>query len=71
MNQIDKRFANLLQDIRLLKEKELYYRIRSAFESVSMEVKVNMMNFFSQFPYWGKIDLDHHVYEEIELKVKE
>lgn len=45
MNQIDKRFANLLQDIRLLKEKELYYRIRSAFESVSMEVKVNMMNF--------------------------
>lgn len=71
MNQIDVKFLNLLQDIRGLGKQELYYRIRSSFEKIPKETKVSMMNFFNHFLYWGSMDIEQHVYEEIELKVKE
>lgn len=29
------------------------------------------MNFFNKFGYWGNLDLDNDIYEEIELKAKE
>ena len=29
------------------------------------------MNFFNKFGYWGSLDLDNDIYEEIELKAKE
>lgn len=71
MNQIDLKFALLLQEIRNLSESELYHQIRSAFEQIPDVTRNNMINFFNQFLYWGSIHIENNNYEEIELKVKE
>ena len=71
MNQIDLKFALLMNEIRSLSEQELYYQIRLSFESIPEVTKNNMMKFFNEFLYWGSIDIENHNYEEIELKAHE
>lgn len=68
MNIIDRQFNELVTSIKKLNEKELYYQIRKKFDKVPEEIKRNCMDFFNQFGYWGKLDIDNHNYEEIELK---
>lgn len=68
MNSIDKAFFTLVDEIRSLDEKELYYRMRKSFDAVPEAAKRGLMTFFSQYPYWGKLDIDRGEYEEIALK---
>ncbi len=68
MNIIDRRFFDLVNEIKGLSEKELYYRIRKKFDNVPVATQRSCMNFFNQFDFWGKLDIDNGVYEEIELK---
>lgn len=71
MNQIDLKFALLLNEIRSLSENELYHQMRLSFEQVLETTRNNMIKFFNQFLYWGSIDIDSNNYEEIEWKAKE
>lgn len=71
MNQIDIKFALLLQEIRSLSKYELYHQIRSSFARIDDVTKKRMINFFNQFPFWGSIDIENNLYAEIELKVEE
>lgn len=71
MNKIDINFLKLINEIKSLSEKELYFRIRSNFDKINSQTKNNMVNYFNEFLYWGKIDIKNNDYEEIELKVKE
>ena len=71
MNQIDLKFALLMNEIRSLSEQELYHQIRLSFEQIPVATRNNMMNFFNQFLYWGSMDIEHNNFEEIELKVHE
>lgn len=68
MNIIDKNFSRLVMEIKGLSQKELYYRMRKSFDKVPEVTKRNCMDFFNQFNYWGKLDIDNQNYEEIELK---
>ena len=68
MNCIDKAFFSLADEIRSLDEKELYYRMRKSFDAVPEPAKRGLMTFFSQYPYWGNLDIDRGDYEEIALK---
>ena len=71
MNQIDLKFALLLNEIRSLSKEELYHQIRSSFDAIPDITKENMMKFFNQFLYWGSMDIENKNFEEIELKVQE
>ncbi len=71
MNIIDKNFKNLVNEIKSISEKELYYRIRMKFDQVPLETKNSCVNFFNQFGYWGYLDIDNNNYQEIELKAEE
>ena len=71
MNQIDLKFALLMNEIRSLSEQELYHQIRLSFEQIPDATRNNMMNFFFFFLYWGSMDIEHNNFEEIELKVHE
>ena len=71
MNQIDLKFALLMNEIRSLSEQELYHQIRLSFEQIPDATRNNMMNFFNQFLYWGSMDIENKNFEEIELKVQE
>ena len=68
MNIVDKSFLELVNEIKGLSEKEIYHRIRKNFDRVPRETRVSCMNFFNQFGYWGRLDEDNGIYEEIELK---
>ena len=68
MNRIDQQFDSLVSEIQMLSEKELYYRIRRSFDQVPQATRKSCMDFFNQFNYWGRLDPDNCVYEEIELK---
>ena len=70
MNIIDRQFFEFAETIKNLSEKELYYRIRKSFDAVPAETQKSCMDFFNQFNYWGRLDPDNGVYEEIELKQK-
>lgn len=70
MNVIDKNFYQLVNEIKSLSEKELYYRIRKSFDGIPDATKISCMNFFNQFGYWGYLDIYNGNYEEIELKQK-
>lgn len=68
MNVIDRNFNELVDEIKSLSEKELYYRMRKSFDNIPDETKRSCMNFFNQFGYWGSLDIENGNYEEIELK---
>ena len=68
MNVIDKSFAELVQEIGSLGEKELYHRIRSAFDKVPAETRRSCQDFFNRFGFWGRLEPDKGVFEQIELK---
>ena len=51
-----------------IRDREIYYRIRKHFDQVPREIQKSCMDFFNQFNYWGRLDPEKGVYEEIEEK---
>ena len=68
MNIIDRSFYGLAAEIRALGEKELYYRIRRGFDAVPAETQRSCADFFNRFGYWGRLEPERGIYDEIELK---
>ena len=68
MNIIDRNFSELAHEIKNLNEKELYHRMRKAYEGVPEAARISCMGFFERYPYWGRLDEEKGIYEEIELK---
>lgn len=68
MNVIDEKFYGLMKEISGLSEKELYHRIRKEYDKVPLETRRSCMNFFNKFGYWGRLEEDKGIFEEIELK---
>lgn len=68
MNMIDRGFTELASEIRSLGEKELYYRIRRSFDAVPAQTRKSCQDFFNRFGYWGRLDPDNGVFDEIEQK---
>lgn len=71
MNKIDKNFQKLVEEIKSFSEKELYHQIRNSFDKVPDGTKQSCMDFFNQFTYWGKLDVEGKDYQEIERKAEE
>lgn len=70
INIIDKNFNALVNEIKRLTENEIYYRIRKRFDQIPKETQQSCMDFFNEFNYWGRLDTDNDIYEEIEQKAK-
>ncbi len=70
MNIIDRDFKEFVREIKSKNEKEIYYHMRRKFETIPEETKKSLEKFFSTFDYWGKLDIDNDIYEEIENKEK-
>ena len=71
MNIIDRNFFSFADEISSISEKEIYYRMRRAFDKVPVKTQRSCMEFFGRFGFWGRLDIDKGIYEEIELKAKE
>ena len=67
MNIIDRNFSELAHEIKNLNEKELYHRMRKAYEGVPEAARISCMGFFERYPYWGRLSEEKVIYEEIEI----
>ena len=70
MNVIDRNFYALAEEISRYGERELYYRIRIAYDHLPEGTRKSLADFFNKFGYWGKLDPANRIYEEIELKAQ-
>lgn len=70
MNIIDRNFYALAEEISRYGERELYYRIRIAYDLLPEGTRKSLADFFNKFGYWGKLDPANRIYEEIELKAQ-
>lgn len=68
MNSIDRAFYAMADEIGRLDEKELYHRMRARFDAVPEGTRRGLAAYFDQYPYWGRLDPDGGVYEQIERK---
>ena len=53
MNIIDREFYSLCEEIKSLDDKEMYYRMRKAFDKVPEVTRKSCENFFNRFGFWG------------------
>lgn len=70
MNVIDRNFYALTEEISRYSERELYYRIRMAYDLLPEATKKSLADFFNKFGYWGRLDPANRVFDEIELKAQ-
>ena len=70
MNSIDTGFYALANEIETLQEQEIYHRIRTAFERVPAQTRKNCADFFNKFGFWGRLEPEKGIYEQIAGKAK-
>lgn len=70
MNIIDKKFFDLAKEIESLTEEDICRNIKTAFAAVHRDTQRSLADFFNKFGFWGRLDPDAGVFEEIELKAR-
>ena len=69
-NAIDRNFKLLVELIKSKDLEEVYHIIRNSFDKVSPNIQLSLEDYFEKFPYWGKINRDNGVYEELYYRAK-
>lgn len=65
MNNIDKKFYEFVDKIKTKSINELYNDIRQSYEHVSFNIKKSLEEYFVKFPYWGQLNEEQGIYEEL------
>lgn len=65
MNNIDRKFNDLIELIRNQSLEEVYNNIRLNFEKISPITKNSLEDYFTKFPYWGNLNQKEGNYEEL------
>ena len=65
MNIIDKRFNNLVKEIKANSLEEIYNQIKNKYLSISLETQNSLETFLNNFNYWGILNKDQGIYEEL------
>lgn len=70
MNQIDKKFKNLITGIENSEEQELFLTMKENYLQVNRETRKSIEDFFLKFPYWGTLDYEKNDFNAIEKSCK-
>ena len=68
MNATDRKFDELMRELESSDAEELYNRMRKAFSALPREIRASLSRFFNAYGYWGRLDEDAGVFEEIAQK---
>lgn len=71
MNIIDLQFYKMADEIAALSRDNLLDRMVSSFEGLPSDMKQRLSRYFDRFGFWGRLEPENGVYEEIELKADE
>lgn len=70
MHIIDRNFNDLLDEIDKQSPDELYRRMLKSFYTVSPVTRRSCADYFNRFGFWGRLEPENGVYEEIALKAE-
>ena len=70
MNYIDEKFYDLIYTLQKTDLYDKYIHMVKGFKTIPIETQKSVENFFNQFPYWGKIDIENDNFETFYLKAK-
>lgn len=65
MNKLNQDFYNLTDIIKSQSLEEIYLRIKNKYLTVPEHIKSAIESFFDKFPYWGRINSNEGIYEEL------
>lgn len=68
MNSIDQKFISLTEEIQKKSLEEVFTHIRNKFVQIPLEIQNSLEDYFSKFPYWGKLKREDGVFEELYLR---
>lgn len=68
MNSIDQKFISLTEEIQKKSLEEVFTHIRDKFIQIPLEIQASLEDYFSKFPYWGKLKKEDGVFEELYLR---
>ncbi len=66
MNQIDKKFMSLLEDIKEISLEELEKKVKEKYFKVPEVTRKSIEDFFAKFNYWGSLNGEKNDFKEIE-----
>ncbi len=66
MNYIDKKFQELIEEIQLFSEVEIYEHIKEKLKLVPVETQQNISAFLDQFSFWGSFHPTENDYDTIQ-----
>jgi len=69
MNRVDYHFTSFVEQIRKSSKEEIYTHIRNRFFEIPIEIRESLEDYFSKFPYWGKLKTKDGIFEELYLRV--
>ena len=70
MNKLDIKFYNLLRGFKILNSEVIFDNIKSTYLNVSETNKKAIEKFLATFNYWGKLDYEANIFEELENRCK-
>lgn len=65
MNKIDKNFNNLINEIKNKSLEEIFHHIKNNYLNINNELKDNIETFLNNFNYWGKLNRNEGIFEEL------
>lgn len=71
MNCTDRDFAKLVDDIKSVSEEDLFGRMAAGFDSLPLDIRRGLQIYFDKFGFWGRLDPEHGIYDEIKAKARE
>lgn len=70
MNIVDKKFYDLVYELKNLTKEEIFKNIVTNFDSISEQIKLSLEDYFKRFDYWGKLNLESKNYEQLMNKAE-
>lgn len=70
MNIIDKQFKILTNTLKSQSLEEIYHNIKKKFFEIDTTIQTSLEDYFSKFPYWGRINKETGNYEELYNRAK-
>jgi len=70
MNYLDKNFYKLTTHLSNLSYEEIFNNIKNNYLKIPVNTKLEIENFLKKFNYWGILDYQNNIFEEIENRAK-
>ncbi len=66
MNRLDVKFYNLIKELNVLNKNDIFDNIKKSYLNINDSNKKSIEKFLSTFNYWGNLDYEKNIFDELE-----